>query len=209
MNATLFKATSADGTTIAYEVDGSGPPLLVIGGALNDRNSSADLVPLLSDAFTVVRYDRRGRGDSGDAQPYAPEREAEDLDAVVAELSGPVFAYGHSSGARLALELARRGLPVAKLVLYEPPFIVDDTRAPLRADHLEYMASLGPSDALEYFMVDVVGMPRPMVEGMKSAPVWQHLLPVAPTLVYDEPIMWPQQQRQPLPGAWAPEVEVP
>src|SRR5947209_11843741 len=176
MNATLFKATSADGTTIAYEVDGSGPPLLIIGGALNDRNSAAPLVPLLNDAFTVVRYDRRGRGDSGDTQPYAPEREAEDLEAVVRAVGGPVLAYGHSSGAVLALELARRGAPVDKLVLYEPPFIVDDTRPPLRPDHLEYMASLSPSDALEYFMGEIVGMPAGMIEGMKSAPAWQHLL---------------------------------
>src|SRR6476469_542867 len=120
----------------------------------------------------VVRYDRRGRGDSGDTQPYAPEREVEDLEALVAAVGGEqVYAFGHSSGAHLVLELARRGAPLAGIVLYEPPYIVDETRPPLPADHLERLAGLDPGGAIEYFMTVAVGVPQPMVDGMKASPM--------------------------------------
>ena len=116
--------TSSDGTTIAYDRSGEGPPLVLIGGALSDRAAAGSLAEALAPRLTAIAYDRRGRGDSGDTAPYAVEREIEDLEAIVAEAGGSAFVFGHSSGAALALEAAARGLPVTKLALYEPPFIV-------------------------------------------------------------------------------------
>jgi pimeloyl-ACP methyl ester carboxylesterase len=209
MSQTLLHTQSADGTTIAYETDGAGPPLLLIGGALNNRGSAAPLVPLLADRYTLVRFDRRGRGDSGDTPPYAPERELEDIEALIADVGGPVFVYGHSSGAALALHAARRGAPIAKLALYEAPFIVDASRSPLPEDHLERLGSLPPGDALEYFMTVAVGMPQAMVDGMRQAPIWPQLEGVAHTLIYDQTIMHPEQHGRPLPREWGAEVTMP
>src|SRR5881296_105176 len=125
--------TSKDGTTIAFDQLGegherSGGVILVSGGSV-DRSSNAPLAALLAEQFTVFNYDRRGRGPSGDTPPYAVEREVEDLDAVINEAGGSAFLYGMSSGAVLALEATRK-LPtkVKKLALFEPPFIVDDSR---------------------------------------------------------------------------------
>src|SRR5215471_4492783 len=130
-------ATSKDGTTIAYDQTGNGPPLVLVDGALNSRvfGLNGPLAAILADRFTVVTYDRRGRGDSGDTPPYAVQREIEDLEAVIDTTGGPADVYGISSGAGLALEAAC-AVPakVAKLALYEPPFVVDDTRPPVPAD---------------------------------------------------------------------------
>jgi pimeloyl-ACP methyl ester carboxylesterase len=206
MTELLQTTRSADGTTIAYEAEGNGPPLLVIGGALSDRNGAAAYVPLLRDRFTVVRYDRRGRGDSGDTQPFAPEREYEDLEALIAAVGGPVFVFGHSSGAAIALHSARRGARIGKLALYEPPFIVDDTRPPLPADHLERLRSMGPGEAVEYFLTEAVQVPPPVIAGMKSGPMWEGLRRMGHTLLYDNTILWPDEQGKPLPREWADEV---
>jgi pimeloyl-ACP methyl ester carboxylesterase len=206
MEGTLLKTRSADGTEIAYETDGSGPPLLLVGGALNSRQSSADFVPHLADRFTVVRYDRRGRGDSGDTQPYAPEREVEDLQALADAVGGPVYAFGHSSGAALVLLLAASGGSVARMALYEPPFFVDDSRPPLPADHLERFRRGGPEDWLEHFLTEAVELPPAALEQTKASPMWAGMLPVAHTLLYDNTLMWPYEQRQPLPQEWREQV---
>ena len=125
---------SQDGTRVAFDRTGEGPPVMLVGGAFQHRAidaSVAQLAALLAPHFTVFRYDRRGRGDSSDTPPYAVEREVEDLQALVEEAGGSAFVFGGSSGAVLALDAAARGLPIGKLVLYEPPFIVDDSRPPL------------------------------------------------------------------------------
>ena len=103
---------SKDGTLIAFDRAGSGPPLILVDGALCYRASGPmkPLSALLSPQFTVFTYDRRGRGESGDRPPYAIEREVEDLDALIAEAGGSAFVYGTSSGAALSIEAARRGL---------------------------------------------------------------------------------------------------
>jgi pimeloyl-ACP methyl ester carboxylesterase len=140
----MSSVTSADGTMIAFDRSGDGPPLIVIGGALSDRAGAGALVPLLEGRFNVVAYDRRGRGDSGDAQPYAVERETEDLDALISDV-GESFVFGHSSGGALALEAARRGLPIRKVEAYEPPFVVDDSRPPIRTTTWSTSASSWPT----------------------------------------------------------------
>src|SRR5512135_3093488 len=100
----MQKVTSRDGTAIAFDKTGQGPAIILVGGALSDRSAAVSLAPLLVPYFTAFAYDRRGRGDSGDTPPYAVEREVEDIHALVKEAGGLAFAYGHSSGAVLALE---------------------------------------------------------------------------------------------------------
>jgi len=90
---------SADGTVIAYDRAGDGPALIVSVGAFCTRHTFAAPADL-TQRFTVFTYDRRGRGDSGDTQPFAPEREYEDLAAVAGAAGAePPFVFGHSSGA--------------------------------------------------------------------------------------------------------------
>src|SRR5881275_1732215 len=130
---------SKDGTTIAFDQLGEGPATILISPTLADRSGNGPLAALLAPHFTVFNYDRRGRGDSGDTEPYAVEREVEDLDALIAEAGGSASVFGTSSGAILALEAAAHGLAITKLALWEPPFSVD-ADGPRR--HKEYMTRL-------------------------------------------------------------------
>src|SRR4051812_26726028 len=129
---TIEHVKSADGTSLAFETMGHGPPLILVGGAFCGRSAKASGTPLaahLASHFTVRSYDRRGRGDSGDTPPYAVDREIEDLAALIEVGGAPALVYGMSSGAVLALEAATRGLRIAKLALYEPPLILEAERA--------------------------------------------------------------------------------
>src|SRR5438477_1084958 len=137
--------TSKDGTKIAYDKQGEGPAVILVYGALCYRSfgSLPELVKLLAPHFTVYNYDRRGRGDSGDTRPYAVEREVEDIEALIDEAGGAASLYGISSGAVLALEVASR-LPskVEKLAMYEPPFVIDDSRPPMPSDYVDHLNDL-------------------------------------------------------------------
>ena len=135
-------ATSGDGTRIAYETVGSGPPVVIVSGAFGDRAAARELAAALSGRFTAAGYDRRGRGDSGDTPPYAPARERDDLRAVIDALGGSAFVYGHSSGGALALDAVAAGLPITKLAVYEPPFTVDDSRPPYPDGFVETLRGL-------------------------------------------------------------------
>jgi pimeloyl-ACP methyl ester carboxylesterase len=194
--------TSKDGTTIAFDTSGEGPPLLVVGGALNDRHAAATLAGLLAPSFTVYAYDRRGRGDSGDTPSYAVEREVEDLQALIEDAGGIAFAFGHSSGAVLALEAAVATPGITKLVLYEPPFIVDDSRPPLPDDYVSHLKELAATDrrgeAVEYFMTRGVGVPAEAIPSMRESPFWPSLEAVAHTLWYDGVIMGENMVGKPL-----------
>lgn len=185
--------TSADGTLIACDVFGSGPPLIMVVGAFNTRAGTEPLARALQDRFTVFNYDRRGRGDSGDTEPYAVEREIEDIGALVAEAGGSAAAFGHSSGATLALHAAAAGLSIEKLALYEPPFAVDGSRAPLPADFPARLAALVADgrrgDAVELYQTEGVGIPREVVVQMRQAPFRPALEAVAHTLAYDAMIV--------------------
>jgi len=128
---------SADGTAIAFDRTGQGPAVILIGGAFNDRSTMRGTAAGLDGEFTVYIYDRRGRCDSGDTAPYAVEREVEDIAALIEHAGGSAALFGHSSGAILAIEAVLRGLPVSKLAVYEPPFVVDDTRPRPGDDLLE------------------------------------------------------------------------
>ena len=185
--------TSADGTTIALDRLGDGPPVIMVVGAFNSRSTTAPLAAALQDWFTILNYDRRGRGDSGDTPPYSVQREIEDLGAVIAEAGGAAAVFGYSSGATLALRAAASGLAISKLALYEPPFLVDDSRPPLPADLPARLADLVAAgrrgDAVELYQREAIGMPEQVVTGMRQAPFRPALEAIAHTLAYDAAIV--------------------
>ncbi|HEX3223175.1 MAG TPA: alpha/beta hydrolase [Nocardioides sp.] len=197
--------TSADGTRIAYEVTGSGPALVIVDGALCHRGMgpSRPLAQQLASQFTVLVYDRRGRGDSDPgATAYHPDREVEDLGAVIAAAGGHAHLFGASSGAALALRAAQAGLPVDRIAVYEAPFIVDGTHAPNDPglpDRLRALVDEGKrGDAVSLFM-RTVGAPRFMVAVMRLTPVWRKLTAVAHTLPYDLSLVIDHEQGRALP----------
>jgi pimeloyl-ACP methyl ester carboxylesterase len=206
--------TSADGTPIAFDLVGSGPALVLVGGAWNTRHSPAELAALLADRFTVYTYDRRGRGDSGDTSPFAVEREIEDLEAVIGAAGGSAYAFGHSSGGALALEATAAGAPISKLAVYETPYIVDDTRAPLPDDYVEHIEELVAAgkrrEVFAYFMTTAVGMPEEAVRPMLESQMVEAMEPLAHTVAYDGRVMlMGSMHGEPLPTRWTETVKVP
>ncbi|WP_432947929.1 alpha/beta fold hydrolase [Kribbella sp. CA-253562] len=183
----MDKVISGDGTEIAYDTFGSGPGLVLVAGALTARSYYGPRAEVLAESFTVVTYDRRGRGDSGDQPSYAVERELEDLEAVRAA-AGASYGYADSSGAMVLLRAVAAGSAFDKLAIMEPPFRVEG--APPAPDRYlerlrEFVAAGNPGGALELFMVEAVGQPKDQVDGMKASPYWPELESIAPTLVYD------------------------
>ena len=204
---------SRDGTTIAVDRYGSGPPIALVGGAFTDRRALAPLAQALASYFTVFAYDRRGRGDSGDTLPYAPAREVEDLTAVIATAGGPACVFGHSSGAGLAVLAAADGVAISRLALYEAPYMVDKgdhlPPADLAARMTELSASGRRGDAVEYWMADTIRLPAEAVAQMRESPMWPGLEAVVHTAAYDATIMADQECGDPLPAAWAAQVTIP
>jgi pimeloyl-ACP methyl ester carboxylesterase len=195
----MEKVISKDGTLIAYDKTGKGTPLILIGGAMNWRTFApiVKLAELLSPHFNVINYDRRGRGDSSDTRPYAPEREIEDLEALIQAAGGSAFVYGISSGAALAILAAANGLNIQKLVLYEPPFIgADPTEAQTPPDFLpqiqKFISENRRADAVKSFM-KVVGVPGVIRLIAPLMPFWKTALTVAHTLPYDFTILKDQK----------------
>jgi pimeloyl-ACP methyl ester carboxylesterase len=188
----IEKVRSADGASIAFEVTGKGPPLVLIGGAFCDRSaptSGTPLAALLAHGFTVFSYDRRGRGDSDDTRPDGSHREVEDLAAILGAAGGSAAVFGNSSGGLLALDGAAAGLAISKVVVYEPPVILDAERAAsfaALAKHLEEAARSGRrSEAVELYFAKVMQLPEPALARMRSSPMWSGLERVAHTLGYD------------------------
>jgi pimeloyl-ACP methyl ester carboxylesterase len=183
---------SADGTRIAFEKSGSGPPVIFVGGAFCDhkaRSAGTPLAAALRATHSVICFDRRGRGESTDTAPYAVAREVEDMAALIAAAGGSAHVYGHSSGAILAFEAALAGLRIRKLALYEPPLVLAGERA-LMPDDLEQelvrlVAAGQRSDAAELFLTRAVAVPAAAVASMKNAPFWAGLAALAHTLPYD------------------------
>lgn len=201
----MFKVVSSDGTAIAYERHGddADPALILVGGTLMTRARHAPLASLLAHDFSVVNYDRRGRGDSGDHPAYDVQREIDDLDALIEQVGGPVLLFGMSSGAVLALEAVARGSAVSALALYEPPFAVDGTRAPLPADYVDRMKAIlargDTSEALTHFLTVGLAMPDEAIATMRHTPVWAAWQAAAPTLPYDGLVMGDTMSGRPLP----------
>jgi pimeloyl-ACP methyl ester carboxylesterase len=203
----MEKVLSKDGTPIAYYKVGSGPTVILVDGALGD-GTDPTLAELLSPHFTAIHYNRRGRGESGDTQPYAIGREIEDIKAIIDASGGSAYLCGFSSGAALALEAANK-LPakVKKAVLFEPPFIVDETHAPLPDDYVPHLKQLiaegRRGDAVEYFMTAAIGLPAEYVEPLRADPSWAGMERVAHTIHYDGTIMGQNMSGKPLrPNQW-------
>lgn len=208
--------TSKDGTAIAYDKTGNGPALILVDGAMCYRDSGPmrPLAEELKDRFTVITYDRRGRGESGNTLPYAVEREVEDIAALLDAAGGSALVYGCSSGGVLALEAANRLPGISKLFIYEAPLIVDDSRSPMTDTELNKMDALVAegrrSDAVKLFMrfVGVHGFGLFMMQYMMRK-VWRKLTGIAHTLPYDLAIVGAFQRGKPLPaGRWQ-NVKVP
>jgi pimeloyl-ACP methyl ester carboxylesterase len=208
----MSSVTSADGTRIAYERAGSGPALILVDGALCCRamGPMRSVAERLAAHFTVFRYDRRGRNESGDTKPYAVEREIEDLTALVREAGGRPFGFGISSGAALLAKAAAQGAGFAKIALFEPPLAPGPAVADDAARHLATLeaalAAGRPGDAVKYFLASVVGVPGPVVAVMRWLPMWRQLTAVAPTLPYDLAVTragtWPAELKVPALVLW-------
>jgi pimeloyl-ACP methyl ester carboxylesterase len=185
--------TSQDGTAIAFDRLGSGPAVVLVTGGSVDRGSNAALADRLAANYSVLNYDRRGRGPSGDTQPYSMQREIEDIAAVIEAAGGTAHLYGSSSGAALALEAAAAGVAIAKLALWEPPYIVGDDRPRPPANTAEiyskFVAEGRRGDAVEYFMSTVVGMPEGFAAFARTQPWWPAQEALAHTLAYDATVM--------------------
>jgi len=186
--------TSADGTSIAFQRDGSGPAVILIGGGFDDGSENAPLARELAEEFTVYNFARRGRGDSGDRSPYAVQREIADIAAIIAEAGGSAHLFGASSGGMFALEAAAAGLPVGRVAVYEVPYdTADDALQRAR----EYRAHLSVAlvegrrvDAVGLFMRLTGSSEKDIADAMNS-PYWSGLKDLAYTLAYDAALYGP------------------
>ncbi|MEU6070854.1 MULTISPECIES: alpha/beta fold hydrolase [Streptomyces] len=183
---------SRDGTRIAYERSGHGPAVVLVSGAMSTGATVAPLAARLAGRCTVVPYDRRGRGGSGDTEPYAVAREVEDLAALIEAVGGDAALYGISSGGALALEAAASGLPVRQVAVYEPPFAVYEGGVEERAEYTrnltEALAQGRKGDAVEHFL-RLTGLAEEMIRGARQSPMWADMEAIAPTLAYDDAAM--------------------
>jgi pimeloyl-ACP methyl ester carboxylesterase len=188
---------SKDGTKIDYDQSGKGwPALILVSGATGYREMGygSEMVKLLEPHFTVIDYDRRGRGESGDTQPFALEREIEDIEALIEAVGGKAYLYGISSGGALVLEAALKLGPqkVPGMAEYEAPY--DDSPEGKKAwdkyyKELHVKLGAGDREGAAVLFLQLVGVPDYMLEGMKKSPVWPRMLSVAPTLAYDADAM--------------------
>jgi pimeloyl-ACP methyl ester carboxylesterase len=208
--------TSRDGTEIAFDRIGQGPPVIMVGGAFSWRRwrGFVELADLLSPHFTVLNYDRRGRGDSGDTQPYAVEREFDDLQAIIGAGGGSASVWGLSSGGILACEAARAGVAIEKIAAYEPPFIVDPSGGVPPDDFVSRVGALVArgrrSQAVKYFMARVMGMPA-LIPSLMSLwpPMWSKLKATAHTLPYEAALIDRYVRGRPVDDAYWRSVALP
>jgi pimeloyl-ACP methyl ester carboxylesterase len=208
--------TSSDGTRIAFERVGQGPPVVVVDGAFLYRAIdpwTPAFAEQLADRHTVYTYERRGRGNSGDTPPYAVAREIEDLAAVIDEAGGSAHVVGMSSGGVLALDAAAGGLPIGRLAVYEPPLVVDDSRRPVPDNYLaevrKMVAEGRKGDALVYAGIEAVGWPAEDVEAMRTQPFFPAMEAIGHTVAYDGEIMEGLMSGRPVPADRWRSVSVP
>ncbi|MGW9249134.1 alpha/beta fold hydrolase [Streptomyces badius] len=188
----MDRILSADGTPIAYRRQGEGPPLVLVGGALSVAATDAVLAALLAPRFTVVTYDRRGRGASGDTGRCTVAREVEDLAAVVGAAGAGASVFGMSAGGALALEAAAAGLPVELLAVYEPPYTPGASGLRFKARctaRLRQLLAAGDRGAAVELFLSLTGVAEETAARMRRAPVWPELESMAHTLAYDDALL--------------------
>lgn len=187
------KVTSKDGTTIAYEITGHGEVVILVLGALNSGKSGSRLARLLSSHFTVISYDRRGRGKSTDTEPYSPQRELEDIESLIDAVEGPVYLYGHSSGSAIVLKAGSKlHKQVKKIAIYEAPYSINDEETKTATEYYGKLKKLlrdgRKGDAVTLF-IRSVGVSDKQIQAIKRMPMWKGLEAMAPTLAYDSEVM--------------------
>lgn len=180
--------TSHDGTPIAFERAGTGHPVIFVTGAFNDHTTCAELAGQLETDHTVIVYDRRARGGSGDTPPYAIEREVEDLAALIEEAGGAAACFGFSSGALLVLKAAADGAAITHLVLYEPPPADRGEQVDLPRQLAELVDQGRAGDAVALFQTAGIGLPAELVAQFRQSPMWPGLEAMAQSTVYDATI---------------------
>jgi pimeloyl-ACP methyl ester carboxylesterase len=184
-------AESQDGTRIAFERAGNGPAVVIVSGALADRDGGKPLAGKLMHRFTVYTYDRRGRGESSDTKPYAVDREIEDLAALIEQAGNKAYFYGVSSGAALALQAAAKLGPtkVPKLAVYDTPYGQDEGDFNEQKDGVHQLVKTGkPGDAASFFL-SAIGTPPQVLEDMKRSPDWEGIRKMDFTLAYDYAVL--------------------
>jgi pimeloyl-ACP methyl ester carboxylesterase len=211
----VYSILSLDGTKIAFDRRGSGPAVVLVDGALCSRRYGpmTQLSRLLAKDFTVLSYDRRGRGDSGNQPRYAVEREIEDLGCLLAECDGPVSVFGRSAGAALALRSVTAGLPISRLALYEPPYGSGDEahREALREYpyRLADLLAAGRFETAIELFLGLVDVPPEVVAMLRRTSRWTVLRELAPTLAYDSAVLDQRRLAGALPLELLAAVEVP
>lgn len=194
---TVRRVISVNGTEIVLEQVTHGPNnLVLLSGGPTRRTSWAPAAALLDGRFSCWLMDRRGKGDSGDTAPYSFDREYDDLAAVAASFDQPISMGGHSSGALCVLGAALRGVPAAPLILYEPPWPLDDDHTPVTVvEAIEAQIAAGNRDhALDIAFLELVGMPPAAIEAIRPSPFWGEFRALVHT--------WPREMREIAGGAW-------
>lgn len=214
MTRETHHATSADGTRLSYGVSGRGPTVVLVSAALSDRTDHRRLERQLSPHVRVVNYDRRGRGGSDPNNAGGVEREVADLAAIINATGGAATVFGSSSGAVLALRAAGElGAAIDRVIAYEPPLILDDSRAPVPADAADRVSELlgqgRRAAAARYFFGDIMGIPRVGVAAMRLMPGWKRSVRMADTITNDLAVMEGLQHGYPMPPRALPGVTQP
>ncbi|MFI5978754.1 alpha/beta fold hydrolase [Streptomyces sp. NPDC051452] len=187
------RTTSRDGTSLAYQVSGQGPTVVLVSGAMSTGGTVAPLAQRLAERCTAVVYDRRGRGASGDTPPYEVAREIEDLAALIDAVGGESALFGVSSGGALVLRAAASGLPVGRVAVYEAPFADflpggAEREAVYKERLTEALDAGRRGDAVALFL-RLTGLGEEMIESARRSPMWAGMEAAAPSLAYDDAVM--------------------
>ena len=178
--------SAPDGTPIAYWTTGTGPSVVLVHGTTSDHTTFHELVPHLAESRTVVTFDRRGRGQSGDGDgsPYRIEREFEDVaalvDCVAAQQGAPADVVSHSFGAFVALGAAQLAAGLHALVAYSPGFGAEYPPGALERVE-DASASADPDTALQVMFREIIGMTEEEIQAMRRSPVWRARMAIAGT----------------------------
>jgi pimeloyl-ACP methyl ester carboxylesterase len=194
MDSSIFNVTSRDGTHIASWISGSGPPLVLVHGTSADHKRWPAVIGEFEKHFTVYAVDRRGRGGSGDTEPYQLDREFEDIAAVTDAIKEPVRLLGHSYGALCCLGASKLTKNLYKMVLYEPPIIVNDHGNLVGVDsdihvikEMEALLQAGDREGVVItFLKKIVQMSDQEITAARTAPGWDSRITAAHTIFREE-----------------------